>query len=411
MHLYIEQDTGLTENVSSSVIKKLYELAVGGTLDDTSDLKGTLHTTVIGAREKSYLEGMFSNLHITADEYSLTFDDPEMERICIANWGSNGVVTGNQLAAVTSLSYTFKDNTSIVSGDDFIYFTGLTGNGGNFTVSGCTNMTSFTIPPRMTEMPTVANCTSLTTITGLDHITSVPNNKFNGCKVLPSLTFTAISGNCQIGENLNNLSSLSVNEGCTYLDVTGNNAVMTTLTVPASVQRFNIRRFTALTTITFAQNSQLLSTNNYGGFAGCSGLTSIVNFPWDTWTTMGSYTFNGCNALTGTIKSPIGQTTILDNTFTDLRAIDTIVIDGAVTAIGNYNFNRCNTNGKVIMNPTTPPTLSHTVTGYNYGYANTTGIVFYVPDASYNDYISNGGQYWTELYNNGRIKKQSELPS
>jgi len=63
------------------------------------------------------------------------------------------------------------------------------------------------------------------------------------------------------------------------------------------------------------------------------------------------------------------------------------------------------------MNPTSPPTLSHTVSGATYGAANTTGCTFYVPDASYNDYISNGGQYWTELYNNGRIKKMSELPS
>lgn len=126
---------------------------------------------------------------------------------------------------------------------------------------------------------------------------------------------------------------------------------------------------------------------------------------------MGSYTFSGCNALTGTIKSPIGQTTIPYNTFVDLRAINTIIIDSAVTNIEGNNFNRCNSLGKVIMNPTTPPTLSYTVTGVNYGQPNTTGIVFYVPDASYNDYISNAGQYWTELYNNGRLKKQSELPS
>lgn len=73
----------------------MYELAVGGTLDNTSDLKGTLHTTVAAANHKSYLEGMFSNLHITADEYSLSFEDPEVERICVANWGSNGAVTLN----------------------------------------------------------------------------------------------------------------------------------------------------------------------------------------------------------------------------------------------------------------------------------------------------------------------------
>lgn len=66
-HLYIEQTESSTEEVSSGVIKKLYDMALAG-LDSTSDLKGTLHTTVVAANHKSYLEGMFSNLHITADE-------------------------------------------------------------------------------------------------------------------------------------------------------------------------------------------------------------------------------------------------------------------------------------------------------------------------------------------------------
>jgi hypothetical protein len=66
-------------------------------------------------------------------------------------------------------------------------------------------------------------------------------------------------------------------------------------------------------------------------------------------------------SLRGTIKSPIGQTTIPASAFVDLRAIDTIIIDAAVTTINNYNFDRCNSSGKVIMNPTTPPTLSHSV--------------------------------------------------
>ena len=411
MHLYIEQNTGLTENVSSSVVKKLYELAVGGTLDATSDLKGTLHTTIMGAREKAYLEGMFSDFHVDADEYSLTFEDPEVERICVSTWGSNGAVTANQLAAVTSLSNTFKNNTSIVSGDDFIYFTGLTGNGGNMDISGCTNMTSITLPPRMTEMPSVANNSSLTTVNGLDHIQRVMYSKFSNCTSLQSLVFTGLTGDCNIGENLQSLATLEFNEGCTSLNLTGNNSVMTSLYIPASVTNINIRRFQGLTTITFAPNSQLASTSSHGGFGGCSALTTLVNFPWDTWTDMGSYCFSGCTSLTGTVKSPIGQTTINNFAFDSMKSIDTIIIDAAVTTFGQNCFRYVRTGAKVIMNPTTPPTLSETVPGEAYGRPNTTGCVFYVPDASYNDYISNGGQYWTELYNNGRIKKQSELPS
>jgi len=38
-------------------------------------------------------------------------------------------------------------------------------------------------------------------------------------------------------------------------------------------------------------------TQGYGGFGGCRNLTTLVNFPWDTWTTMGSYCFNECHSL------------------------------------------------------------------------------------------------------------------
>jgi hypothetical protein len=48
------------------VIKKLYELAVGG-LDNTSNLIGSVSTTVTSAKYKTYLEGLFPNFHVTAD--------------------------------------------------------------------------------------------------------------------------------------------------------------------------------------------------------------------------------------------------------------------------------------------------------------------------------------------------------
>lgn len=414
MHLYIEQNTGLTENVSSSVVKKLYELAVGGTLDATSDLKGTLHTTIAAANHKSYLEGMFPDLHITADEYSLTFDDPEMERICVAKWGSNGAVTANQLAAVTNVGWdTFTNNTTLTKATDLIYFTGITGRGNTPRLLGCTNITEITIPPNLHDLSGdfCQGCTNLVTVNGLDHVQSL-YSPFSNCPALTSLVFTGLTGECNIGEITNSrLTNIEINEGCTlFRCILRNSGGPTTFNVPASVRTitFNCPN---VTTITFAQNSQLTTTQNYGGFGNCINLTTLVNFPWDTWTTMGSYCFSGCQSLQGTIKTPVGQATIERDTFANLKAIDKIIVDSAVTTIAINNFNWIKTGAKIIMNPTTPPTLSHSVTGQGYGSAATTGCVFYVPDASYNDYISNGGQYWTELYNNGRIKKQSELPS
>jgi hypothetical protein len=37
----------------------------------------------------------YPDLSIEADTYTIDFEDPEVERICVSTWGSNGVVTGN----------------------------------------------------------------------------------------------------------------------------------------------------------------------------------------------------------------------------------------------------------------------------------------------------------------------------
>jgi len=35
----------------------------------------------------------YPGLSIEADTYTIDFEDPEFERICVDNWGSNGAVT------------------------------------------------------------------------------------------------------------------------------------------------------------------------------------------------------------------------------------------------------------------------------------------------------------------------------
>lgn len=417
-HLVIQQkrneEGGQIEIVNSAVITALYNLSKDEQLIyDANDLKGDLQCDATYQKYIDHLHSKYPNLNITSNSLYAYFEDSEVESICVDTWGNgNDGLTIETLGAVTTIpKNTFRQKTNIISGNDLSYFTGLIGKGGSLDMSGCTNMVSLTIPPRITEMFNVQDCTSLTTIEGLDHISKVLNSCFKNCSSLESLVFTNLSGPCELGEKLTQLSNLSLNEGCTELKMSGDNQVMTSLYVPASVTNYNVVRFKSLTTVTFAENSNLLNTNNYGGFCECKSLVSIINFPWDTWTTMGSYCFDQCQSLTGTIKTPRGQTNIPPYCFRTLNSIDKIVVDSAVNNIENSNFDWCKTGTKVIMNPTTPPTLSHSVQGDRYGSPKTSGCIFYVPDSSYNDYISNGGQYWTELYNNGRIKKQSELPS
>ena len=96
-HLYIEQNTGQTEEVNSSIISKLYELAISGDLDETSDLKGRLHSSVARRLEVQYLTSIFSELYISADVYYKHFVDPAIAEFfakCPAGDGT-GITEGS----------------------------------------------------------------------------------------------------------------------------------------------------------------------------------------------------------------------------------------------------------------------------------------------------------------------------
>ena len=58
-HLRIEQNTGITEEVSSAVITKLYNIVHDNILDSESNLKGRLHTSSTYQSYIDYLQGQF----------------------------------------------------------------------------------------------------------------------------------------------------------------------------------------------------------------------------------------------------------------------------------------------------------------------------------------------------------------
>lgn len=67
-HLRIEQNNGVIEEVSSSIIAKLYEIAHAG-LDVSSNLQGRLHTPVSYREHVQYLTTNYPNLYIQSDDY------------------------------------------------------------------------------------------------------------------------------------------------------------------------------------------------------------------------------------------------------------------------------------------------------------------------------------------------------
>lgn len=62
---------------------------------------------------------------ISKNDDVIKFANPEVGRICVENWGSNGKITKDQAAAVTTLGTVFRNNTKITSFDELKYFTGV----------------------------------------------------------------------------------------------------------------------------------------------------------------------------------------------------------------------------------------------------------------------------------------------
>lgn len=111
----------------------------------------------------------------------IQFADPEVERICIANFSSDGIgVTYEDAAAVTDLGLVFK-GTSIASFDELQYFTGLTAlaagpgwnNGGDF--GQCGQLVSITLPDTIMTLGAwcFGQCVSLTNLVLPDSVTTI----------------------------------------------------------------------------------------------------------------------------------------------------------------------------------------------------------------------------------------------
>lgn len=360
-HLYIEQTESSTEEVSSGVIKKLYDMALAG-LDSTSNLKGTLHTTVTSAKEKTYLEGLFPNFHVTADQYTLSFEDAEVENICVTNWGSNGAITLAQLQAVTSVGSVFIGNTNIVKFNEFQNFTGLTVQYTNYnqqTFSGCTNLKEIVLPSNTSCIGSkmFQNCSSLESLTIPNSVKEVGNQAFKGCSSIQSLAFTGLTGGLRL-ESMNSLTSLTINEGCTIIDFTDLTS-LEQIDVPASVQTIRVRNSYGVKIINFAPNSSLTGFGGgNGAFWRTANLTTINNFP-TTYTSTQVSAFEGCTRLVTMIPLPVGCTSVPVSCYMDCRSMEgEFIIPATVTSIGEYAFRRTDSFTGIKIYATTPPTIN-----------------------------------------------------
>ena len=121
-------------------------------------------------------------------------------------------------------------------------------------------------------------------------------------------------------------------------------------------------------------------TDMYGAFAHCSNLTEAPIIPASV-TSMSS-TFQGCTSLTEAPTIPASVTNMSSTFYNCTKLTQAPIIPANVTSMSE-TFRSCsNINGIYIINPTTPPTYSYSLTNV---------VEIYVPDASVEVYKAASG--------------------
>ena len=219
----------------------------------------------------------------------------------------NGVLYDDDKTAIICYPAGKKDkNYKILDGVTWI---------GSSAFSGCTSLTSITIPNSVTFIPDDAfsGCTSLSSITIPDGVTSIGNWAFKDCTSLASVTIP---------------SSVTETGYCAFIGCTS----LTAINVATGNQNF------------VSVNGVLYNKNK----------TAIICYPEgkkdknykipDGVTVMGVYAFSGCTNLTN-ITIPDSVTGIGDSAFSGCTSLTGITIPSSVTRIRNHAFGYYYDNG------------------------------------------------------------------
>lgn len=161
---------------------------------------------------------------------------------------------------------------------------------------------------------------SVVTLTIGDNVEFIPDNAFEDCYYLSSLT---------IGTAITSIGSRAFSY-CSGL--TG------TLVIPNSVTYIGSEAFFACTGLTSVTIGNSVSSIGESAFSGCTGLASI-DIP-NSVTSIGNSAFSGCSGL-NTVTIGNSVTSIGNSAFSRCTGLNSITIPNSVTSIGNQAFYNC----------------------------------------------------------------------
>lgn len=269
------QQGNTSESVPSTVIDKLYRLALTSKVEDSNNalemsLSGNISPVSAYEDAVTYLRSKFPNLTINTPSsgFYIRFADSAIEQLCISNFSSDGVgLSTGDAQSVSKIPNNFaRDNTSVVSFDELRYFGNIKIGGHAF--NGCTNLTSI----------------------DLSNVTNIESYAFYGCS------------NLQIKLNIPNLISLDgrafCGSGITEIENLGY--------ITRIINQAGLGQFANCTKLTKVQLPTTIQYIDAGAFSGCnnltyiSGLENVISLGEQPFSNTGSFDFvlNFCNLTT-----------------------------------------------------------------------------------------------------------------
>ena len=282
---------------------------------------------------------------------------------------------------------------------------------GKRAFSGCSRLTSLTLPAGITEIGEYAFyiCSGLTSLTLPDGITSIDYSAFEGCSRLKEVRLCIndnldtyltkghpyIDVDCGVKYYLNDkeITSIEIPSNVTSLGhcVFQNCSGLTSVTLPTGITEIGGSAFkncSGLTSVTLPAGITSISN---GAFKGCSGLTSltlpagITKIDYDT--------FSGCSGLTS-ITLPAGITEIGECAFYGCSGLTSLTLPAGLTQIDDYALSECSGLTSIYVYAEKVPKIGEDV----FKGCEAKKCILYVPKGTYDDYfISDFGNYFENI--------------
>lgn len=368
--LIIVQNESLVENVSSSVIDKLYQIALD--FENNVSLSGNIQAISAYEDAIQYLTAKFPNLHINVpnNNYYIRFTDPVFERICKEKWSSDGIgVTSRDLSKVTTINSDFSD-INITTLVDLKHL----------------NANLITIPKNDPARTNGIYSTRYIETEIQEKFGSAYTNATHGNPLIineqtpfdiemPNININIVDGSFMVGSHQSKLK-IAINS------VKWNNALISATyqyTIPCIYCRCSFEKW---------DDSLVPNMTNFSNF----------------------YIFLGCNIDKVIFRE--GITKITDN-FNSCD-IPYIVYPSTITDIGDmfFDFRRdaqktVNNTGAIVIKAVNPPSTGNSApVDYNNKYPQ----YIYVPDGSVDRYKSETNGRWQYTSISSRITPMSQMP-